>query len=158
MSTGLSVELKFIVNVESRSSSITLPAPISSQSQMFGLVWITTDWIDGPTGNEMSGPAIDVNTPIRCNKNVSPSCSHLCLCHPSSMPSNGRRCASDDTLCDESSPLLGDPEIQKPYLAQPTPLPKAQLAALCAIRLADPIAFTQVSSTQLSIPPFTHFS
>lgn len=47
---------------------------------------------------------------------------------------------------DETQPLLHDAEGQNPLRRRslPTPLPKAQLAALCAIRLADPIAFTQI--------------
>jgi hypothetical protein len=43
----------------------------------------------------------------------------------------------------ESSPLLADHsslEAQK----RPTPLPKAQLAALCVSRLTDPVAYSQI--------------
>ncbi|KAF8078099.1 major facilitator superfamily domain-containing protein [Lyophyllum atratum] len=57
------------------------------------------------------------------------------------------RISSDQTLCNESSSLLADPssvEAQKHLAAVPTPLPKAQLAALCSVRLVDPVAFTQV--------------
>ncbi|KAG5645916.1 hypothetical protein DXG03_005063 [Asterophora parasitica] len=53
------------------------------------------------------------------------------------------RNASDDTLCDDSSALLADPEARS-KLPGATPLPKAQLAALCSVRLVDPVAFTQV--------------
>ncbi|KAH8117305.1 MFS general substrate transporter [Phellopilus nigrolimitatus] len=47
---------------------------------------------------------------------------------------------------DEARPLLHGPERQKLYGRQeaPTPLPKLQLATLCTIRLADPIAFTMI--------------
>lgn len=65
------------------------------------------------------------------------------------------RNASDTTLYDESSPLLNDSshvEAQK-YTIVPTPLPKAQLAALCAVRLVDPVAFTQVGSLQSATKP-----
>ncbi|PFH50071.1 hypothetical protein AMATHDRAFT_146091 [Amanita thiersii Skay4041] len=53
------------------------------------------------------------------------------------------------TLCDESTPLLyGHPhdeiEAQKSTRIPSSPLPKRQLAALCATRLVDPVAFTQV--------------
>lgn len=34
-------------------------------------------------------------------------------------------------------------ESQRPRKPTATPLPKAQLAALCTVRLVDPIAFTQ---------------
>ncbi|KAL0947403.1 hypothetical protein HGRIS_013516 [Hohenbuehelia grisea] len=45
---------------------------------------------------------------------------------------------------DEASPLLTiDPEAQTAR-APPTPLPKGQMAALCSVRLVDPIAFTQI--------------
>ncbi|KAF8654091.1 hypothetical protein AX16_003624 [Volvariella volvacea WC 439] len=61
------------------------------------------------------------------------------------MPAHIRRNGSEDTLYDESCPLVNDdPELQKPAVVTTTPLPKAQLAALCAIRLADPVAFTQI--------------
>ncbi|RDB21308.1 Efflux pump azaL [Hypsizygus marmoreus] len=53
---------------------------------------------------------------------------------------------SDTTLCDESCPLLAEaihPDAQT-HPATPTPLPKAQLAALCSVRLVDPVAFTQL--------------
>jgi hypothetical protein len=58
------------------------------------------------------------------------------------------------TIGDESSPLLppAAPDVLEsqslslPAKIQsvPTPLPKAQLICLCAIRLVDPIAFTQI--------------
>ena len=64
------------------------------------------------------------------------------------MPPNFRRNPSEDTLCDEGAPLLAhdydDLVLQKQALHRQTPLPKAQLAALCSVRLAEPIAFTQV--------------
>ncbi|GLB35095.1 putative MFS general substrate transporter [Lyophyllum shimeji] len=45
--------------------------------------------------------------------------------------------------CDESSSLLSSAEAQaRPPVA--TPLPRMQLAALCSVRLVDPVAFTQV--------------
>lgn len=55
------------------------------------------------------------------------------------------RSDSETTLYDESRPLLSDHEALKPASTIPTPLPKAQLAALCSVRLVDPIAFTQVN-------------
>ncbi|KAF9458660.1 major facilitator superfamily domain-containing protein [Collybia nuda] len=57
------------------------------------------------------------------------------------------RNASETTLYDESCPLLcnpDNPEALKHFQLHPTPLPKGQLAALCSVRLVDPIAFTQV--------------
>ncbi|KAG9318274.1 major facilitator superfamily domain-containing protein [Chiua virens] len=49
---------------------------------------------------------------------------------------------------DESCPLLCDSdrnvEAQAPQLPTPTPLPKGQLAALCTVRIVEPIAFTQL--------------
>ncbi|KAH7889900.1 major facilitator superfamily domain-containing protein [Phlebopus sp. FC_14] len=42
---------------------------------------------------------------------------------------------------DETSPLLEAQHAEKP---EPTPIPKGQLAALCTVRLVDPIAFTQL--------------
>jgi hypothetical protein len=44
----------------------------------------------------------------------------------------------------ETTPLLPALEAQEDALKKPTPLPKAQLAILCAIRLMDPLTFTQV--------------
>ncbi|KAJ7456874.1 major facilitator superfamily domain-containing protein [Mycena latifolia] len=44
---------------------------------------------------------------------------------------------------DESQPLLARLEDQT-LLTTPTPLPKAQLAALCIARLSDPISYTQI--------------
>ncbi|KIL00657.1 hypothetical protein PAXRUDRAFT_29651 [Paxillus rubicundulus Ve08.2h10] len=53
---------------------------------------------------------------------------------------------SDPTVVDETCPLLSDPrlEAQSAQKQEPTPLPTAQLAALCIVRLVDPIAFTQL--------------
>jgi len=53
---------------------------------------------------------------------------------------------NDTTDYDERCPLLGVPnaEAQIAGKQKPTPLPKGQLAALCTVRIADPIAFTQV--------------
>jgi hypothetical protein len=50
----------------------------------------------------------------------------------------------------ESTPLLTDAHLEahQPTKKQ-TPLPRAQLAALCISRLTDPIAYTQVAG-----PPF----
>ncbi|TDL27292.1 MFS general substrate transporter [Rickenella mellea] len=46
---------------------------------------------------------------------------------------------------DETRPLLHDREAHPlTHSAPPTPLPRTQLTTLCAIRLADPIAFTQI--------------
>ncbi|KAJ8592806.1 MFS general substrate transporter [Rhizopogon salebrosus TDB-379] len=54
--------------------------------------------------------------------------------------------ANDTTNYDETCPLLrtSNAEAQSFEKPKPTPLPKAQLAALCTVRLADPIAFTQL--------------
>ncbi|KAH7929785.1 MFS general substrate transporter [Leucogyrophana mollusca] len=54
--------------------------------------------------------------------------------------------AVDTTTYDESCPLLGESNVesQKAEKPKPTPLPKGQLAALCTVRLVDPIAFTQL--------------
>ncbi|KAF8840974.1 MFS general substrate transporter [Paxillus ammoniavirescens] len=54
--------------------------------------------------------------------------------------------SNDPTVVDETCPLLSDPclEAQSTQKQEPTPLPKAQLAALCIVRLVDPIAFTQL--------------
>ena len=62
--------------------------------------------------------------------------------------------ASDETLLDEEQqPFLRDDledAIKLSDRARPTrshgvtPLPKAQLATLCAVRLVDPIMFTQI--------------
>lgn len=64
------------------------------------------------------------------------------------------RNASETTLYDESCPLLANPDnpgAQKHFQPQPTPLPKGQLAALCSVRLVDPVAFTQV--VELAVHP-----
>lgn len=45
-----------------------------------------------------------------------------------------------DSLNDDSA--LEDQKSTPP--AKPTPLPKAQLATLCVVRLVDPIVFTQI--------------
>ncbi|KIK24939.1 hypothetical protein PISMIDRAFT_677717 [Pisolithus microcarpus 441] len=52
----------------------------------------------------------------------------------------------DEIVHDEACPLLphSHAESQAPSQASPTPLPLGQLAALCAVRLVDPIAFTQL--------------
>lgn len=56
----------------------------------------------------------------------------------------------DTTLYDELCPLLhAHAEAQTPLIIKPTPLPKGQLAALCSVRLVDPIAFTQVCLTKI---------
>lgn len=57
--------------------------------------------------------------------------------------------ANDTTNYDETCPLLrtSNPHTTEAQIAEkpkPTPLPKGQLAALCVVRLVDPIAFTQV--------------
>ncbi|KAH7909720.1 major facilitator superfamily domain-containing protein [Hygrophoropsis aurantiaca] len=54
--------------------------------------------------------------------------------------------ANDTPAYDESCPLLGEAgiESQKAEKPKPTPLPKGQLAALCTVRIVDPIAFTQL--------------
>jgi hypothetical protein len=44
----------------------------------------------------------------------------------------------------ESVLFLGDDETRRPAPAAATPLPVRQLAALCGVRLIDPIAFSQV--------------
>ena len=60
------------------------------------------------------------------------------------------RASDESTLYDHEyeEPLLttadqDSAESQRPRKPTATPLPKAQLAALCAVRLVDPIAFTQ---------------
>ena len=52
---------------------------------------------------------------------------------------------------DDYDPLGDDSALEKQNSAAPTarsdrttPIPKAQLATLCAVRLVDPIAFTQI--------------
>lgn len=50
--------------------------------------------------------------------------------------------ASSDAT--ETSPLLQHSHVEAQAVVSPTPLPKGQLAALCAVRLVDPIAFTQL--------------
>jgi len=59
---------------------------------------------------------------------------------------SGRR-VDLDTSYNESCPLLQDQstlETQKLAKSKRTPLPKAQLTVLCAVRLVDPIAFSQI--------------
>ncbi|KAG1749005.1 major facilitator superfamily domain-containing protein [Suillus paluster] len=56
---------------------------------------------------------------------------------------------NEATIYDETSPLLrtsnaNSAEAQIAEKPKPTPLPKGQLAALCAVRLVEPIAFTQL--------------
>ena len=48
---------------------------------------------------------------------------------------------STDRPLDETCPLLESQVLAKPA---PTPIPKGQLAALCTVRLVEPIAFTQL--------------
>ncbi|KAI6043087.1 major facilitator superfamily domain-containing protein [Pisolithus marmoratus] len=52
----------------------------------------------------------------------------------------------NEAVHDEACPLLlhSHAESQTPPQASPTPLPVGQLAALCTVRLVDPIAFTQL--------------
>ncbi|KAI6150969.1 major facilitator superfamily domain-containing protein [Pisolithus tinctorius] len=52
----------------------------------------------------------------------------------------------NETVHDEACPLLphSHAESQTVSQASPTPLPVGQLAALCTVRLVDPIAFTQL--------------
>lgn len=52
----------------------------------------------------------------------------------------------NETVHDEACPLLphSHAESQTASQASPTPLPVGQLAALCTVRLVDPIAFTQL--------------
>lgn len=57
--------------------------------------------------------------------------------------------ANDTTNYDETCPLLHtsnahNPEAQIAEKPKSTPVPKGQLAALCIVRLVDPIAFTQL--------------
>lgn len=55
---------------------------------------------------------------------------------------------SDTSSLNETTPLLNDaqhdPEDQDSPVKKATPLPIAQLLIVCAIRLMDPIAFTQI--------------
>lgn len=46
---------------------------------------------------------------------------------------------------DETASLLPAYEARQHAPQKPTPLPKAQLAILCAVRLMDPLTFTQMS-------------
>lgn len=60
-----------------------------------------------------------------------------------------RSCSEDTIINDaEAQPLLGgasdDPGDPSLKLSPPTPLPKVQLAALCALRLVEPVAFTHI--------------
>ena len=52
----------------------------------------------------------------------------------------------DSIVTDESCPLLHDRDVEGAHGRRGlhSPLPTRQLAILCAIRLADPIAFTQI--------------
>ena len=52
--------------------------------------------------------------------------------------------AHDAVLPDETCPLLRDPESAQAHRGVRSALPTRQLSILCAIRLADPIAFTQI--------------
>jgi len=49
--------------------------------------------------------------------------------------------ASTASPLDETCPLLESQVLAKPA---PTPIPKGQLAALCTVRIVEPIAFTQL--------------
>lgn len=53
---------------------------------------------------------------------------------------------NDLHVSNEESPLLYVDDLEHSTPCQPpvTPLPKAQLLALCLARLAEPIAYTQV--------------
>ncbi|KAI6043088.1 major facilitator superfamily domain-containing protein [Pisolithus marmoratus] len=53
---------------------------------------------------------------------------------------------NDEAVHDEADPFLPDShaESQTPSKTLPTPLPIGQLAALCTVRLVDPIVFTQL--------------
>jgi hypothetical protein len=66
--------------------------------------------------------------------------------HHSPMASE-RRTDSETTVHDETSPLLTtDPPLEAQTLTKPNPTPvlKLPLAALCIVRVAEPIAFTQI--------------
>jgi hypothetical protein len=57
--------------------------------------------------------------------------------------------ANDTTNYDETCPLLRtsnahNVEARIAEKPKPTPVPKGQLAALCVVRLVEPIAFTQL--------------
>lgn len=52
--------------------------------------------------------------------------------------------AHDVVLADETCPLLRDPESAQTHRSHRSTLPTRQLSILCAIRLADPVAFTQI--------------
>ncbi|OBZ75636.1 hypothetical protein A0H81_04450 [Grifola frondosa] len=67
---------------------------------------------------------------------------HLCTSGDTTQAEEARRLFNDyDTLGDS---VLENQKIARDSDDRATPLPKAQLAALCAIRLVDPIAFTQI--------------
>ena len=53
--------------------------------------------------------------------------------------------SSTETLTptSETCPLLKDPESAE-QVSKPSPVPFRQLSTLCALRLADPICFTQI--------------
>lgn len=60
---------------------------------------------------------------------------------PPSSPLTTMASVSTDDLPTESTPLLESQVSAKPT---PTPIPKGQLAALCTVRIVEPIAFTQL--------------
>lgn len=63
------------------------------------------------------------------------------------LPSFSTMTSADDTTdYDETCPLLraSNAESQNAGKPKSTPLPKGQLAALCTVRIVEPIAFTQL--------------
>jgi hypothetical protein len=73
--------------------------------------------------------------------------------HHSNMESYDSNASDETLLNEEQQPFLSDDlegAIKLEDRARPTrshgitPLPKAQLATLCAVRLVDPIMFTQI--------------
>ncbi|KAL4065393.1 major facilitator superfamily domain-containing protein [Scleroderma yunnanense] len=52
--------------------------------------------------------------------------------------------SSDATVHNETCPLLHHSHVEAQTVVLPTPLPKGQFAALCAVRLVDPLTFTQL--------------
>ncbi|OSD01624.1 MFS general substrate transporter [Trametes coccinea BRFM310] len=69
-------------------------------------------------------------------------------CHPSQSSASQREEAR--RFLDDYDPLGNDSALENQKSTsgkgsdRPTPIPKAQLATLCAVRLVDPIAFTQI--------------
>lgn len=73
-----------------------------------------------------------------------PLCCHTLPCMAASPVVKHTVFPDDCTTGDETRPLLHDAERGQTRCQPSTPLPRRQLATLCAIRLVDPVAFTQI--------------